>query len=282
MGKGSKKHKKMDRMPPLSFLDKSIYWSAMVLLVVLGLGSPILYEVITDEIVFRDPTVIAYNNDMNGFLIGPALVYAFITGLICLATALESKRPLFGNRKIRYGQDPWDKECFPLFDPRRKTVPVKASEQGFRRKFRRLWAVGMILCLLLVPLSLFGRDCLTEDNTILSYNVLNMRSSDTYMNDDFSELVIRAKHVNRRYWRGYWKYIIEIEMTDGTSYSFSNLDFDVSLPDAKERILQKMLEIKALFPPESVKIVGTDKLEKVVDDCDFDEEQEEMLRELFS
>jgi hypothetical protein len=282
MGKCSKKHKKKrGRMPPLSFFDKAIYWSGLVLLFCMGLGSAFLIEFTTDAIAFRDATVIAYNNDLSIYLVLPAVLYGFISAMIYLLCALDNKQPLFGNRGVRYGQDPWDKECFPLFDPRRKMVPVKESEQAFRRKYRRLWAVGMILCLMLVPLGLFGRDCLTENHSIVSYNGLNVKASETYTEDDFSELTIRAEHVSQRYGSGYWKYEIKIEMIDGTSFRFSNRDFDVNLPDAKERILKKMLEIKALFPAESVKIVGADKLEKVVDYLNLNEEQVEMLRELF-
>ncbi len=144
-----------------------------------------------------------------------------------------------------------------------------------------IWAVGMVVCLLLVPLGLFGRDCLTEDNCIMSYNALNMRSSDSYTVDDFSHLTIRAKYVSGYRSRGYWKYEIEIEMSDGTSYIFSNRDFGVRESGLKERCLRKMLEIKALFPADSVKIIGANKLERVVDYLNLNEEQAELLRKLF-
>jgi len=280
MSKKSKK-KKRSRRPPLSLLDKSIYWLGLILSFILSLFLAYCFEDITGVIAFHDPSVVAYDHHATYLFGMPMLLYFQTSALVFFITGLESKRPVFGNRKFRYGEAPWAKDCFPLFDPRRKKIYVRPSEKSFRRSMIILWTAGLFLCSLFAPLGFFGRDCLTQNNSIITYNVLNQEDPAAYTTADYSHLTIQAGYVSGYRSSGYWKYEIKIRMKDGKSFSFSNRDFDWRKPHLQERCLNQMLDIKAFFPPDTITIKGENKLEKVADYLGFNEEQTQLLQELF-
>lgn len=277
MGKKPKK-KNRSRRPPLSFLDKSIYWLGLILSFFFSLLFAFCFEDITGVIAFHDPSVVAYNLHATFLFVIPLLMYIEISALVFFITALELKKPVFGNRKFRYGEAPWAKDCFPLFDPRRKNLHVRPSEKRFRRGMIIVWTAGLFLCSLFAPLGFFGRDCLTQNNSIITYNVLNQDTA--YTTDDYSHLTIQARHVRYRS-SDYWEYKINIRMKDEKSFAFSNRDFDWREPHDQERCLNQMLDIKAFFPPDAITIKGENNLEKLADYLGLNEEQNQLLQELF-
>lgn len=267
--------------PPLSLLDKSIYWLGVFLSFILSLLFVFCFEDITALIAFRDSTVVAYSSHASFLFVLPALLYVEISALVFFILALEGKKPLLGNRKIQYGEAPWAKDCFPLFDSRRKTVYIPPSEKRFRRHMLMLWSVGFLLCSLIAPLGFFGRDCLTQNNSVKTYNMLNIEEPVSYTTKDFSQLTIQTEFVSGYRTANYWKYELTIKMTDGKSFTFSNRDFDWRKPDYQEMCLCKMIDIKALFAPDMITIKGENNIEKVVDDLGLNDEQTLLLHKLF-
>ena len=211
----------------------------------------------------------------------PLLLYIEISALVFCIMALEGKKPIFGNRKVQYGETPWSKVCFPLFDSRGKNIYVKPSRKRFRRDMMIVWIVGLFVCSLFAPLGFFGRDCLTTDNCIISYNVLNQEDSTPYTTDDFSNLTIQAKLVSGYRSADYWKYEVIIEMKDGKSFTFSNRDFDWRRDNYRELCLEKMLEIKSFFASDLITIKGEHNIKEVVDYLGLNDEQTQLLQELF-
>lgn len=280
MSKIAKKKSRSCR-PPLSLLDKSIYWLGLLLSFIFALLFLFCFEDITNAIAFRDSLVVAYNSHASFLLFMPLLLYIEISALVFCIMALEGKKPIFGNRKVQYGETPWAKDCFPLFDSRRKNIYVRPSKMRFRRDMMIVWIVGLFVCSLFAPLGFFGRDCLTTDNRIISYNVLNREDSSPYTTDDFSNLTIQAEHVSGYRSAGYWKYEIIIEMKDGKSFAFSNRDFDWSKDNYRELCLEKMLEIKSFFASDLITIKGEHNVKKVADYLGLNDEQTQLLQELF-
>ncbi len=86
-----KRKKKRERIPPLSLLDKGIYWCGTILVFLVAFFAVFIFEETTDAIAFRDVAVVAYNNDMNGFFVAPALLYGLFSALIFLGTAYDIK-----------------------------------------------------------------------------------------------------------------------------------------------------------------------------------------------
>lgn len=277
------KHKRQRRnlRPPLSLLDKTIYCVGFFLSFILSLLSAFCFDDITGAIAFHDSSVVAYRLHASFLFVLPVLSYVEISALAYFISALEGKKPIFGNRKIQYGTTPWAPDCFPLFDPRRKTVYIRPSEKRFRRHMLMLWSVGLLICLLIAPLGFFGRDCLMQDNRVKSYNLLNMEKTVSYTAEDFSHLTIQTKYVSGFRTADYWKYEITIEMTDGKTFTFSNRDFDWREPNSKEMCLKRMIAIKALFSPDKITIKGANNIEKVADYLGLNDDQLQLLRNLF-
>ncbi len=279
----SKKSKKKNRncRPQLSFLDKSIYWVGIILSFILSLLLIYCFEDVTGVIAFQDSTVVAYNSHASYLFVMPLLLYVEVSGMVFCVTALEGKKPVFKNRKTQYRKSPWAKDCYPSFDPRRKNIYVRPSEKRVRRRMRIIWTVGLLLCSLFVPFGFFGRDCLTRNNSIIAYNVLNQEDSTAYTTDDYSHLTIRAMHVSGYRSASYWTYEITIRLKDGKSFTFSNRDFDRREPHYQERCLNQMLDIKSFFTSDTITIKGKHTIEKVADYLGMNDEQNQLLQELF-
>jgi hypothetical protein len=239
------------------------------------------FENIVSAIAFRDPLVVAYNSRTSYLFALPLLLYIETSALTVWVVAWEAKKPIFGNKKIQYGEAPWEKDCFPLFDPRRKSRYVKPSEKHFRRVMLIIWLAGLLVCSLFASFGFFGRNCLTSDNRIISYNMLNQEISSPYTTNDFSNLTIQAKFVSGYPEADYWEYKIAMEMEDGKSFTFSNRDFDHRKEHYQEICLEKMLEIKSFFASDSITIKGERNINKVVDFLSLNTEQAQLLQELF-
>lgn len=280
MSKKAKK-KKRSRRPPLSLLDKSIYWVGLFLSFFLCLLFGYWLEDITGVIAFQDPSVVAYTSHASVLFGLPLPLYVEASAVVFCITALEMKKPVFGNKKIQYGEAPWAKDCFPLFDSRRKSLYARPSQKRFRRDMMIAWTAGLFLCSLFTPLGLFGRDCLTQNNSIITYNALNQEDSTAYTTDDYSHLTIQAVHVSGYRSADYWECEMTIRMKDGKSFSFSNRDFDWREPYDQEKWLNQMLGIKAFFTPDTITIKGENNIEKLADFIGMNDEQTQLIQELF-
>lgn len=284
MGKKKKKRKKnKSQRPPLSLLDKAVYCFLFLLILILGFALAYIAEGITDGIAFRDTEVVAYSYHMTFLFMLPVVLYIPLSGFIYFIDALESKKPIFGNRNIQYGKAPWDTDVFPLFDTRRKKVYVRPSHKEFRKIMLLVWTVGLLVCIAISPFGLFSRDCLKEDNSIVSYNIINVQKDIQYNSSDYEHLTIRTSYSSGyRSVYHYYRYEITIDMKDGESFSFSSSEFVNNKEDYHKNCIYRMLEIKSLFPSEQITIKGEEDLQKVIDDTGMNEEQIKLLNQLFS
>ena len=169
MNRNSKKTNKSNR-PPLSFIDKCIYLLAVVLTIAGSVIVLFCFEAIQRLIAFADPTVIADVESAVFLFALPLLLFIDGSAIIFFMGRYRNKIPFLGNAKVKYGQHPWDKDCYPLFDKRRKAIEKPPSEKKLCRKKFILWMTCFLLFLMIAPLSLFGRDCLHNDYHISSYN----------------------------------------------------------------------------------------------------------------
>ena len=281
MGKKAKqKEKKRHLRPPLTFLDKSIYFLCIVLSC---LGMMLLVFCLNDikgMIAFSNPEAIAYQSHASFLFALPFIILLEIGAFVIFISGWESKKPIFGSKKYNYGEYPFDEECVPVFS-RKKRARATPAKKAFRRKIIIIWCLLLILLASLIPLSLFGRDVMKKDNSIEKINLVNATSK-AYSVNDFSKLTIQAKYVSGHKTASYWKYEIIIEMKDGNDFTFSNRDFDWRVSGAKDKCLDKMLEIKGLFSPDAVTVEGADKIDKVSDFLGLNEQQRAKLQALFS
>ena len=230
-------------------------------------------EFLRNSIAFKDAETVAYISKGSALLSLPFLLFIELCLLVPLIMGLESKKPIFGSKKYKYGEYPFGKGCLPVFcrckNNRKKALPQKM-----------LFCCFVLIVLgCLIPFSLFGREVLCVDNSIEIINSVN-NVTKTYTADDYSSLSIKSKYVGGRY-NNYWKYEITIEMKDGEVFTFSNRDFDSRLSDFNDICLDKMLEIKNCFSVEKITVKGDD-IRKVSEYLNFNEQQYDKLKELFS
>ena len=194
MGKQRKARRRSLR-PPLSLLDKSIYWAGFLVSLVFAGALYIFIFRLLDIIAFRDPSVIAYKSHGTHLFTIPFLLYLGSSPFIFIFFSLESRKPIFGSRKIRYGETPWEKDCFPIFDPRRNRVHILPSQKALRRRIALSWLIALLFTSLIAFFGLFGRVCLTQEHHIISYNAVNQESSVSYTPEDYSHLTLQTKYV---------------------------------------------------------------------------------------
>ena len=276
MGKKTKrKDNKRHLRPPLTFLDKSIYFLCIVFSYLGALLFASCFDDIRNMIAFNMPGTVAYRSNASFLFAVLFMMFLEISALGLFISGWESKKPIFGSKKYKYGEYPFREDCFPLFSSQKRNQHKTPSQKTFVRHMTILWCSVLVVFSCLIPFSLFGRDAMYQDNRVEKINLIN-NVSDTYTTNDFSELTIQVK-----YFLGY-RYEIIIEMKDGKTFSFSNRDFDWRVSGAKDICLDKMLEIKSLFDAEAITIKGAKNTDEVADYLGFNESQQNKLNELFS
>lgn len=282
MGKGTKrKAKKRNLRPPLTFLDKSIYFFGIILSCAVSVLLAMCFEYVKDTIAYSRPETIAFIGNASYWFALPVIFLIGTSAIILLACGWEEKKPIFGSKKYKYGEYPFNEDCIPLFSFKKHRREKAPYQRSFARMMILLWCCAFIVFACLIPLSLFGGDAMYQDYHVERINLVN-NVSDTYTTDDFSELTIQARYVSPVRGSGRWKYEIIIKMKDGKTVSFSNRDFDSRVPDVKDNCLNRMMEIKNLFAQDSITVKGAEKLEKVSDYFNFNEQQQAKLKQLFA
>lgn len=276
-----KKDNKRHLCPPLTFLDKSIYFLCIIFSFLGALLLVFCFDDIRNMIAFGKEETIAYRSSASFLFAAPFIMFLEISAIVVFIVGWESKKPIFGSKKYKYGEYPFREDCIPLFHQKKYNLKETPSQKKFVRQMIILWCVGLFLCACLIPFSLFGRNALYQDNRIEKINLVNL-IDDTYTTDDFAHLTIKTQYISGYRTADYWKYEITIEMKDGKDFSFSNRDFDWRASGAKDICLDKMLEIKSLFDSEAITIKGAKNTVDVADFLGFNESQQTKLKELFT
>ena len=277
---------KRNLCPPLTFLDKLIYFLGFMLDVCLCFALVIVFSQLQSVIAFSTPDVIAYKERATFLLILPFSLYFGLTIGIFILIGFETQTPLFGSRKIRYGEPPFSPKCLPIFRKRRIKNKLPKAKKKLYLKIIAVWCIVLLLLTSLIPLGLFKRDALYEDNRIEKINAQNKVIA-VYTEEDFAHLTIDA--------RGYatathkvmfplspfrYSYEITIEMTDGEKFFFSAGNFDGNYATNEKR-LDKLLEIKALFDKSKITVTGADKIDEIIKDMKLNESETAKLNKLF-
>ena len=276
----AKKRKKIRRpqTPPLSWVDKAIYCALFLLLLVGMVLAIVLMDALRAKIAYREPTALAFRGRLAYLWLFPFFAHLVLGCAIPLTVAHEEGQPIFGNKKISYGERPWQKDLFPLFGQQHRKIERPPYATRMRRIFRIAWVAGLILVLLSASLCLCRRNTLRSDQTIAVYDTFNRQTAELSIPEDCTKLTIEAeRYRGGKYRAPKWRYGITLLDTEGREYSFSCNDFQGSQRD----ILNTMLKIKGLFPPGSITLHGLDQLERMIEFFHLDPQETALLRELF-
>ena len=278
----SKKKKKplKRRKPPLSLLDKMIYGAWFLLLFCVFFGVILFVTVrLPRTVAFSDSQTVAFTARWTAVLFAPSDIYIALTGFLVGVFTYMDQTPIFGNRKIQYGTDPWDFKCYPLVDRRHWKKPSKKDRKGGWRIaacLLGLWLAGLLLVALLAIPAVFGRNCLQNDGSVVSYNGWNQQIA-THSPET---LTVRAYyHTRSRSLFGSWR--CALVLRDGThKFTFDSAEFRRT--GSQKDWLEQMLEVKSHVPLEDILIDGGENLMGLQRDYGFDGEEMKLLRELFS
>lgn len=272
----AKKFKGKAQKPPLSAVDIAIYVAAMILSIAFGMYLGVLFmEVIPQKLAYADPNVIGCVT--TGYLFAFPLIAYFagvLPGIIgCIA--IEKKIPLFGNPRYKAPAFSHAVQMTPVFSPEFRERLGEEQKKHIRKIVGILVAV-LLVCLLFLPFSLRSRYVFTQEQEFFTYDCLN-RVKGHYRVADATQLGIEARYYNGRHRDSDLTLNFVIPGAD----DLVRLDADMLDQMTTEEALRYMLELKALFPPETRSVWGTEYLERVLDHREYTLAERALVYELF-
>ena len=277
-----KAKKKALRMPPLSSMDRCIYWGILLLILAVDAFFVLFPFWQWYRIAFREETVMAAHMTAGILWMGAPWFVFMVTTFILWYMPYEKRIPIFGKRNFKYGPPAWPK-IYPLFMKNKPYVWVSERAKQERRKKAIALVMLVVISFLPYPLSWSGRVCLKQDGSISKYNALNIISRD-YASGKVEQVELET------YLEGVGKYntswIANVEMIltteDGKRYVFACDEFRRSYHIDQNDWLPAMLEVKKRYRPEIITYTEHHPLEWVIEDHGLNSQQAQMLHELFA
>ena len=269
----AKKKKRKIQAPSLSPLDKGIYCVLIAAFIILGIFLyPLLLNRFHDS-VFLDKRILAISSPGTIMVILGLIMGSVLAGL--MYWLMDKKQPIFGKHTISYGPPQW-KPVYPLFSKQFWSIAFKDK----KRMAVVLIATTLIVVILMsvTALGLQPRECLLDDGGILVYNCLGQNVA-TYNASD----VVQVRLLTRRYSsrsRDSWGIEMAIRMRSGECFYFGTIDAWSYTADIPGHIAG-MNHIKSCYDPDIVVLEGQDDLQKVINYRHLDQQQIDLLYELF-
>ena len=276
-----KAKKRLHKMPPLSFADKLIYWTIFIVLcvvyVVLFFGP--LY--LRHKIAFSDEAVIAVADHASlWWLIVPWITF-FLMSFILWLQPYQERTPIFGLRNFKYGPPAWPK-VYPLFMKNKPPVWISERKKKERKQIMVILLIVLLISFIPFPWSLYGRDCLNNDGSIIQYNMFN-RQTQEFTSDDISDIEIETfRYSTGRYnTKQHWGVRMVFKTTSGKKYPFEHRDFRSDAQSETAYWLVWMLNVKKQHDPGIIHYDGSENLNHVIGDRNLSREGIQMLYQLF-
>ena len=272
-GKKTKKKKNKWKMPPLSLLDQGIYLALSILGVFfcgfLFFGRLIL----RDRIAFADPQVVANGDGMGGVWFLPLLTYAAMEYFVSPQQKAQARQPLFGKKGVKYGPPQWP-PVYPRFS-RDYPKPERTARLSVRLvSWLLAQLLPLVLLLLLALPSVCSRTCLNTDGSIRVYNAFN-RETEFHAAEQMEAVSISTNSSRHGPKNTNVTWTIRLTLTDetGDAHFFYYRDMRGGLSN--------LIQIKSCYDPEIIQIRGTGQLDKVIEEYHFNEEECQLLYQLF-
>ncbi len=271
-----KAKKKLHRMPPLSFVDKLIYWFLMLLLCCIYFAMLIGDLILRDKIAFQDPTVVAkYDHASLLWLLVPWMTFFFMT-LVLWLLPYQARKPIFGLRNFKYGPPAYPK-VYPLFMKNKPQVYVSERKKKEKRGIALLLVVILLVSFIPLPWSLYGRTCLHSDGGIVRHNMFNQVTKE-FSASDIESVEIEAYLAKQGKGPRIWTVRMIFTTESGRSFHFALRDFRGNATE----ILSAMLQVKSCYHPSIITYSGAENVSLVIGDRTFNAEEKMMLYELFN
>ena len=276
MSKGKKKKRNQPRkMPPLSLLDKCIYWIAGV--IAFGGMGVLFFRMMElgERLAFENEAVLAVSRHPSLAWMFPGFVSLGLTFCGLIVGNYGARQPIFGKPGVYYGP-PLPKR-YPLFW-RDKPEPKPRD----RRFFRIITALVLginILCILPMSWSVQGRSEWHSGGTVVEYNMFGGIEGEYELSDAEQVTLMAYSHRRSRSWKRDYTIRVQIRMEDGAFYQFTPGEFRGAESDGVRRWLLDLQSLLGLYP--EVEIENPQLLELVIDDYNLNEAETAILKNLF-
>ncbi len=268
-----KTKKKKDKIPPLSLLDKCIYGVLFVLSIIIPIILNAVFDILRESIAFSG-NALAYSSNLSYLWVLPFSAIILISTFVFVIVSIDNKRPIFGKKSAVYQNPP-----YPIIGKNKKKACISKSNKALNKILFKIWLVVVAVTLSLVPLSLCGRDSLTEKG-VEKHNLFN-QVVDSYDTDDISEITIRCRYDNHYRTAKHPVYEVIIKVNDRDKFFFSNRDFDGRNDNYNDIAINKMLELKSSVPDDIISIEGKEHLEETISYYKLSKLNADKLRTLF-
>ena len=276
-----KAKKRMHWMPPLSFLDKLIYWMILFVLCAAYIALLLGPLQLRRKIAFADEAVIAAEDNFSTWWLAVPWLTFFLMTLILWVRPYEERKPIFGRRNFKYGPPAWPK-VYPLFMKNKPHVFVSERKRKERKQIAAMLLVVLLVSLIPFPWSLYGRDCLQSDGSIVQYNMFNSEVRE-FSSGEVESIKIETfrystgKYVTTSHWGVQMVFVTD----SGRKYTFDQREFRTNTPGDYRYWLSAMLRVKRRYDPGIIRYEGVEDLELVIEDKKLSEKEAEMLYQLF-
>jgi hypothetical protein len=271
----AKKKKRKIQAPSLSPLDKGIYCVLIAAFIILGIFLyPLLLNRFHDS-VFLDKRILAISSPGTIMVILGLIMGSVLAGL--MYWLMDNKQPIFGKHTISYGPPQW-KPVYPLFSKQFWSIAFKDK----KRMAVVLIATTLIVVILIsvTALGLQPRECLLDDGGILVYNCLGQNVATYNASDVVLVRIYTRMFASGRSHRDDWGIEMAIKMRNGECFYFGTNNAWSYTADIPGHIAG-MNHIKSCFDPNIVVLEGQDDLQKVIEYRHLDQQQIDLLHELF-
>lgn len=276
----AKKKKKRQQMPPLSTLDKLIYWVILLLLGIMYLVLLLGPLYLRDQIAFEDSMVIAKTDNASVFWLAVPWLTFFLTTFILWWNTYQDRRPIFGRRNFKYGPPAWPK-IYPLFMKNKPYVWISEREKKNRQMTALVLTIILLISFIPFPWALYGRDCLYSDGSIAQYSMFNKQTEFISGPIDSAELETYRYSTGKYHKTTHWGVQLILTADSGREYVFKYSDFRNDVQTGTPYWLSAMLLLKRRYDPEIIAYNGTENLEKVIADRGLSYVESQMLYALF-
>ncbi len=276
-----KAKKRMHKMPPLSIGDKVIYWAVLLLLCAMYLILLFGPLYLRHRIAFADETVVAAEENISvWWLIVPWMTFFLMTFILWIQSYQERK-PIFGRRNFKYGPPAWPK-VYPLFMKNKPYVFVSERKKKERKRIAVILMVMVLVSFIPLPWSLYGRDCLKSDGSIVQYNMFNSSVRD-FSSGDIEEIKIETyRYSTGKYYRKtHWGVQMILLTDNGKKYTFDHREFRDDVHSESLYWLVAMTSIKNNYDPSIIRYEGVEDLNLVITDKNLSQRNIELLYQLF-
>lgn len=271
-------------LPPLSLLDKLLYFVAILIGTAIPIGCLIGLFALRSRIALADPALLATAGNGNVYLlyslVTPFYLLLVVPVLCPIIQLLQRKQPLFGNKRVKYGEFPY-KNVYPLFSPNRPKQQRTPEEAQINLQDTRLLCSFLLAALLLgivILCTLCSRTTLRQDYSIVSYNGFN------HITHNYEKADIQALHIESYGLPGAnhnfkWTFRLNIQMSDGRTYHLFPGSFHSASGDGISA-LSDILKFRNSVP-QPVWVTGKENIEDIIYDSDYSAEEAALLYAIF-